>query len=133
MNRRASRFRSRWSVLPAVALAGTVLVGGCGGGEGGGDADTTEARGEQLAEDAGCVACHGVGGVGGVGPKWTGLFGSERRLESGEVVVADGPYLERSIAEPSSQLVEGYTIEMPENQLSASEIDDVVAYIESLS
>ena len=129
MNLRAPRLRTRWL---AAALAGTVLVGACGGGDDA-DADTPEARGEQLAEDNACVSCHGVGGVGGVGPKWTGLFGSEQRLESGEVVVADGPYLERSIAEPGSQVVEGYTIEMPENQLSASEIDDVVAYIESLS
>lgn len=95
-------------------------------------ADTPEGRGEQLAEDNGCVSCHEVGGVGGVGPPWAGLYGSERTLESGEVIVADGPYLRRSIADPSAQAVEGYTIEMPENGLSASEIDDVVAYIESL-
>lgn len=132
MSRRASRIRPRWPALAALALAGSLLVGACGGDDDSA-ADTPEGRGEQLADDRGCVACHGVGGVGGVGPGWIGLFGSERNLESGDVVVADGPYLERSIAEPAAEIVQGYTVEMPENDLSASEIDDVVAYIESLS
>jgi cytochrome c oxidase subunit 2 len=108
-----------------------VLAGACGGGDA--DADTPEARGEQLAEDNGCVSCHGPDGGGGVGPPWAGLYGSERNLESGDVVVADGPYLERSITDPGAELVQGYTIEMPENALSTSEVNDVVAYIESLS
>lgn len=132
MNPGASRFPARWSILAALALGGAILAGACGGGDESA-ADTPEGRGEQLAEDSGCVACHGVDGVGGVGPKWTGLLGSERTLESGAVVVADGPYLARSIADPAAEVVEGYTVVMPENGLSASEIDDVVAYIESLS
>ena len=133
MQQRAASVRSHRPVGAALALvlAGTTLAGACGGDDTA--ADTQEGRGEQVADDKGCVACHGVAGVGGVGPKWTGLFGSQRNLESGETVVADGPYLERSIADPAAQVVQGYTVEMPENDLTASEIDDVVAYIESLS
>lgn len=126
----APRLRVRWL---ALGLAVTMVAGACGGGSDDSAADTPEARGEQLAEDNGCVSCHGPDGGGGVGPPWAGLYGSERTLESGEVVVADGPYLRRSIADPRAEAVEGYTIEMPEIGLSASEIDDVVAYIESLS
>ncbi len=108
----ASGFPTRWSALAVLALAGSMVAGACGGGDDRA-ADTPEARGEQLVEDNGCIACHGAGGVGGVGPGWIGLFGSERNLESGEVVVADGPYLERSIADPAAEIVQGYTIEMP--------------------
>ncbi len=131
MDTRAPWLPTRWPTLVALALAVAMVAGSCGGDDGSA-ADTPEGRGEQVSEDNGCAACHGIGGVGGVGPAWTGLFGSERRLESGDVVVADGPYLRRSIDDPSAEIVEGYTIEMPENDLSASEIDDIVAYIESL-
>jgi len=127
---RASRFRFRWV---ALAVAGLMVAGACGGDDDGTTGDTPEARGEQLVEDNGCVSCHGVKGVGGVGPAWVGLYGSERNLESGDTVVADGPYLARSITEPGAEVVQGYTVVMPENGLSTSEVDDVVAYIESLS
>ena len=129
MSMSASPSRFRWL---ALVLAGLLLTGACGGDDDTA-ADTPEGRGEQLADDNGCVSCHGVGGVGGVGPTWIGLYGSERNLESGTTVVADGPYLERSIMEPGAQRVQGYTIDMPENGLSASEVADLVAYIESLS
>lgn len=89
--------------------------------------------GEQLSRSRGCAGCHGGDFGGGAGPGWIGLAGSERTLADGTVVVADTAYLTRAIADPSAEVLAGYTLRMPANNLSESEIADVVAYIETLA
>jgi cytochrome c oxidase subunit 2 len=79
------------------------------------------------------VACHGNNGEGGIGPAWIGLAGSEVALEDGSTVIADAEYLRRSIVDPDSQIVAGYTIRMPKTELTESEVAALVAYIEELS
>jgi cytochrome c oxidase subunit 2 len=92
--------------------------------------------GEGLAVELGCVACHTTDGTDLVGPTWAGLAGSDRLLDSGETVVADDPYLLRSIVDPPAQVVAGFNPIMPTgygDQLTDEEISDLIDYINSLS
>jgi cytochrome c oxidase subunit II len=91
------------------------------------------AVGEQLSRSSGCAGCHGQNFGGGAGPGWIGLAGSERMLADGTTVVADTDYLIRAIAEPSAEIVAGYSLRMPANNLSDAEIADIVAFIETLT
>ncbi|MEZ5244529.1 MAG: cytochrome c [Acidimicrobiales bacterium] len=88
-----------------------------------------EAEGLRVVEAKGCQSCHGDQGRGGAGPAWTGLAGSEVELADGSVVVADEAYLLRSILDPSADLVAGYNLRMPPNDLTQDEAEAVVAYI----
>ena len=120
--------RLAWLVAPmAVALG---LMVGCAGD----DLDLTDAgrAGQDVAKDAGCAACHGGTGNGGVGPAWAGLYGADVELADGRVVVADDEYLRRSIRDPQADIVAGYTLQMPENNLSDAQIDAVLTYIREL-
>ena len=112
---------------------------------GGGTTDTTSpvavdpeaaARGMQLSNDTGCLACHSVDGTPSTGPTWKGVAGASRPLESGESVTADAAYLFNSIVDPGAQIVAGYSNVMPSDyvdQLTEAEINDLVAYIQSLA
>ena len=95
------------------------------------------ARGEVIATDAGCTACHTTDGIPLTGPTWKGLAGSSRPLESGESVIADFDYLVRAITDPTAEVVEGFPgAVMPDNYssiLTADEIADLVAFIQSLA
>jgi cytochrome c1 len=111
----------------AVAL---ILLGGCG------DDDDVPAglgaearRGAELADDNGCSACHRSGAVG---PRWEGLFGSTVELDHGSTVVADEDYLTRAITDPGADIVAGFDVEMPDNDLSDEEVASIVAYISEL-
>jgi cytochrome c oxidase subunit II len=93
------------------------------------------ARGQTLAQETGCLNCHTTDGSAGTGPTWKGLAGASRPLASGESVTADNAYLFNSIVDPTSQVVEGFDAVMPttyNDQLSQQDIDDLVAYINSL-
>lgn len=116
-----------------VALAG-VLGTACSKNETV-DRDLSEAasRGEQVAVDAGCQACHGGNWAGGVGPSLVGLAGSTVSLDDGTTAVADDAYLTTAITEPAAQKTAGYTIVMPANQLTAEQVADVVAFIRELT
>lgn len=98
--------------------------------------DEAAARGQTLANDTGCLACHTIDGTPSTGPTWKGVAGATRPLVSGEQVVADNNYLFNSIVDPPSQVVEGFDPVMPttySDQLSQEEINDLVEYIKSLS
>jgi cytochrome c oxidase subunit 2 len=93
-------------------------------------------RGEILAEQLGCRACHSTDGTPSVGPTWKGLAGSSRPLASGGSVVADDTYLVNSIIDPASQVVTSYEPIMPPDYgdtLTEQDISDLVKYIRSLS
>ena len=93
-------------------------------------------QGVAVMDSAGCLLCHTVDGVPGSAPTFKGLAGSQRPLESGEFVTADDAYLLNSILDPSSQIVQGYSNLMPEtfgDTLTEDQINDVIAYIKSLS
>jgi cytochrome c551/c552 len=93
------------------------------------------ARGEVLAAETGCLACHAIDGTTSTGPTWKGLAGASRPLTSGESVVANDAYLFNSIVNPNSQAVAGFEPVMPttySETLTEAEINDLVEYIKSL-
>ncbi len=90
-------------------------------------------RGDAIATDRGCKACHGGNGEGGVAPKWIGLYNSEVTLSDGSTVIADEEYLRRAIDDPTAQTVKGAAVVMPRVDLADKEIDDLIAYIKDLA
>ncbi len=121
------------SLVVAAGLALGVAVTGCGGGEGPPPGLSEPALdGRSIAISSGCAACHGKNGDGGVGPPWKGLVGSEVAFVDDSVEVADVDYLTQSIMEPGARLRAGYTVKMPLNNLTATEVQKVVAYIQEL-
>lgn len=127
----------RIAMAVAGVTAAVVLMGACSGGSGGdaaGDASLSpEAkRGSELVRSEGCMACHSTDGRGSVGPTWKGLAGSEVELADGETVTADDEYLTRSIKDPSAQIVDGYSGQMPDRKLSDDDIAAIVAYLRTL-
>jgi cytochrome c oxidase subunit 2 len=98
--------------------------------------DNPAERGALWATRYGCVACHTIDGTSVVGPTWQGLFGHEVTLEDGTTVVANADYLRDSILNPNDQIVEGFQPNlMPPiyaEQLTDEQIEDLIAYIESL-
>lgn len=98
--------------------------------------ETTAARGQEVFERVGCVACHSVDGTtaGKLGPTLQGVFGSSRELADGSTVQADEAYLQRAIEEPGAHIVAGYQEGMPAylGVLSSGEIESLVMYIRSL-
>jgi cytochrome c oxidase subunit 2 len=100
-----------------------------------GDDTSPAGRGAKLAQDNGCTSCHTVGGTALVGPTWLGLYGSERELENGTTATADEEYLRKSILDPGSQVVAGFSNVMPAayNFLPDEDITAIVEYIKTLS
>jgi cytochrome c oxidase subunit 2 len=89
--------------------------------------------GQQLFTQHGCNSCHS-GEPDARGPTLAGLFGEEVRLQNGQTVVADEPYLRESILQPQAKIVAGYPPIMPTFQdiLGEEEIIQLIAYIKSL-
>jgi cytochrome c oxidase subunit 2 len=121
------------SVLTTAVVVFAAASCGGGGDDGSGQLSGAAAEGKQIAKRSGCAACHGSDGQGGVGPAWAGDLGKQIELTDGSTVTVDEAYLRRSIAKPSAQVHDGFTVSMPKNQLTDEEIDKVIAYIVSLS
>src|SRR5712691_7177453 len=84
--------------------AGAAAPAAPGGAEAGGGADPALAgKGQQLASQFGCVACHTTNGQPGVGPTWKGLAGRQETLDNGQTVTADDAYLRESILQPDAK------------------------------
>lgn len=93
-------------VLPAEAYATWLRTAPSG----------TSARGRQLLEQYGCLACHSLDGSTRVGPSFADLAeGKPVALADApeKPVVVDRAYLERSILEPQREIVRGYPPVMP--------------------
>lgn len=91
------------------------------------------AAGQQLFVHKGCIGCHRMEG-GGTGPPLQRVYGSQVRLQSGQVVTADEAYIRNSILNPESQVVANYPPVMPSFQghVTDEELSQLVAYIKSL-
>jgi cytochrome c oxidase subunit II len=104
----------------------------------GGTAPTGEDGGKELFIIYGCAGCHPEGKLKGIGPPLEKVYGSERVVvtkEGEKSQVADEPYLRRSIIHPQDEIVKGYEPIMPSlrGQVSDQELDELIAYLKSLS
>ncbi len=96
---------------------------------------STVARGQKLANDLGCLACHSTDGSKKVGATWKGLFGATVQLLDGKRVVVDEAYLKESILQPDAKIVQGYapgTMPSFEGQIAVADVDALIAFIASL-
>lgn len=118
----------------AVVMAGSSDSGtGGGGGAAAPELSAEAAKGQDLADQNGCITCHSVDGSDGTGPTWQGLAGTEVTLDDGSTVTADDAYLQQSMTDPSAQIVEGFTaVAMPQFDISSADVDALVAYIDAL-
>ena len=91
------------------------------------------AKGRELAQARGCVACHSIDGAPSVGPTWKGLAGKTETLTTGAKVTVDDAYLKKSILEPAADVVQGFPPVMPPMPLSDPEVAAVIAYIKDVS
>ena len=102
-------------------------------------ASSPAARGAALAKSQGCAACHSLDGSVVVGPSWQDLYGNPVQFEDGTSQVADDAYLKQFITNPDFKVIKGFAGKkgiMPPNfgkTLTPAQIDDLVAYIKSLS
>ena len=96
-------------------------------------------KGKALYAQLGCVACHSVDGSreGKTGPSWLGLFGSKRKLTTGQVVIADEAYIRESILNPPAKVAEGAIngeggMPIYDGVLSEEQISSIILYARSL-
>ena len=115
-----------------LGFATLLVLAGCGAAEPDRELSPQASEGRAVALDKGCAACHGDNGEGGVGPPWIGLAGSTVELEGGGALIADAAYLRRSIVDPQAEIVAGMTVKMPVTELSAGEVEALIAYIQEL-
>lgn len=100
---------------------------------GGSNQTPVEAGRELFTNKLGCASCH-AGGAAQRGAKLEGLYGTDVKLTTGQVVKADDDYIRNSILNPSGQIVEGYQPIMPtfKGQVTEEQLVSLVAYIKSL-
>ncbi len=91
------------------------------------------ARGEKLAKQNGCLACHSLDGSRGVGPTWKGMYGRTETLTDGSTVIAEDAYLAESITDPNAKMVEGYAPVMAAYPLGEEDLAAMIAYFMTLS
>jgi cytochrome c oxidase subunit 2 len=116
-------------MAPLTVMAWVTLVAGACSE----DRDGPTARGEAIADDAGCMACHSTGTDAKIGPGWGGIWGTEVELTDGRTVTVDEEYLRRSIIDPGAGVVAGYQLAMPQVPLSDEEIDALTAYVRDVA
>jgi cytochrome c oxidase subunit II len=96
-------------------------------------ADIAAEQGQKIYSNKGCLACHTTTGVPGVGPSWKGIWGKDESTNVGKVKI-DENYIRESILDPQAKIVTGFGPVMPtfRGQISDQELNEVIAYIESL-
>ena len=89
--------------------------------------------GERLFQQLGCGTCHQSLSTA-QGPSLKGLFGRSVKLQSGQTVVADEPYIRESILNPHARIVDGYQPIMPtyQGQLTEDALHQIMAYLKTL-
>ena len=96
----------------------------------------TAERGQVLAGEFGCLACHSPEGNISVGPTWKGLFGKEETLADDSNVAVDESYLRESIVDPNAKVVHGFQSGvMPQDfgsRLTDEQVQSLVEYIKML-
>ncbi|MBN9122068.1 MAG: cytochrome c [Planctomycetes bacterium] len=91
-------------------------------------------EGRQLFLKLQCIRCHSATPTGKA-PVLEGLYGSRADLRGGGAEIVDDQYIIESIRRPRLKVVDGWEAIMPaydESQVSAEELNALVAYIRSL-
>ena len=122
-----------WQVVVGAIAAAGVLAGVVALvlTSGGGDGDAAAAH-PDVSVELGCASCHTTDGRRSEGPTWAGLAGSPVELADGTTVTADSDYLRRSITDPGAQVVAGYGPTMPTVEVTDAQLEELVAFIQSL-
>jgi cytochrome c2 len=99
-------------------------------------------EGRRLAQLFACVACHATEDTSynRAGPKWIGLYGSERTVIAGGKQVqvkVDDAYLRESILDPTAKIALGfekgeYAMPSYTGVLSDSQIEALILYMRSI-
>ncbi|REJ31938.1 MAG: hypothetical protein DIU83_10285 [Bacillota bacterium] len=90
-------------------------------------------RGAELFDQRGCATCHSTDGSASIGPTVRGVWGSQRELEDGSVVLVDEAYVRESIVDPQAKIAKGYLPAMASYAwLPEDEIDALVAFFREM-
>ncbi len=91
-------------------------------------------EGQKLFKKLQCSVCHSATPTGKA-PVLEGLYGSRVPLRGGGAEIADDQYIMESVRKPKRKVVDGWEAIMPafdETQVTAEELNQLVAYIRSL-
>ena len=91
------------------------------------------ARGLEVAQQNGCIACHTLDGSVGIGPTWLGMYGKTETLTDGSTVVVDDAYIIESINRPDARQVEGFENLMVRYFLQEEDLDALVEFTRQLA
>lgn len=93
---------------------------------------TEEQWGERLFIGHGCLACHRLDAERLVGPG-LGVLSGTRELLTGGSVIVDEAYIRRSLIDPNTEIVRGYSPSMPSyDYLSESDLSAIELYLRTL-
>lgn len=96
-------------------------------------AEVPAARGKKLWE-RNCISCHSIDGTRGTGPTWKNVFGKEKMLSGGKMMMADDDYIRTSIWYPQTHTVAGFEgIQMTAylGVLDDKAINSIIAFMKS--
>ncbi len=89
--------------------------------------------GKNIFASLACNTCHKEDNSGR-GPSLLGVYGSQVKVTSGQMVLADDAYVRESILRPHAQIVAGYPLMMGtyQGQMTEEQIVQVIAYLKSI-
>jgi cytochrome c oxidase subunit II len=93
------------------------------------------AEGLKVIKGKGCLGCHSLDGSRLVGPTFKGLVGKPEEVTTGgaeRTVTVDAAYIKGYILNPNQDVIKGYPPVMPKIPLTDEEINEVVAYLETV-
>jgi cytochrome c2 len=125
-----------------IALATGVMLLSAACGAGSGVAPTRDpslpphvadiSNGERLFKSESCSACHSTGDQSGTGPGMAGIGVTAAARVQG---LGIDEYIEQSIREPGTFVVDGFSNLMPKtfSRLPQHDVDDLIAYLKTLN
>lgn len=91
------------------------------------------ARGLEVAQANGCIACHTLDGSTGIGPTWLGMYGRTETLVDGTTQLVDADYIVESVTRPDAKVVQGYENVMVRYFLPVEDLAALVEFTRQLA